>query len=100
MPTPGVTVVRRADRVVVRLVEVAVLVVVAEVAAVVEAEADGCSGAFVFCTCVAANAVMPDSEVSVIAVAMPRRIALERMSGFVLDRVRIRLADHAAPRGA
>jgi len=40
----------------------------------------------VFCTWVAANAVIPEREVSVIAVARPRRIALERMRGELFGR--------------
>ena len=99
VPTPEVIVVRRDDRVVVRLVDVLVDVDDAD-AAVVDAEADGCSGAFVFCTCVAANAVIPESEVSVIAVAIPRRIALERMIGFVFERVCMSIGDHATARRA
>ena len=89
VPTPDVMVVRR-ERVEV-VVDVDVLVdAFAEVVAadVVAADVDeaGCSGAFVFCTWVAANAVMPEREVSVIAVARPRRIALERMRGELFGR--------------
>jgi hypothetical protein len=47
--------------------------------------ADGCSGAAAFCRCVAANEVMPPSDVRVIAVATPRRSTLELINGaFVL----------------
>jgi hypothetical protein len=41
----------------------------------------GRSGAAAFCTCVAANALMPPSDETVTAVASPRRIRLERISG-------------------
>jgi hypothetical protein len=58
--------------------------VAAGVAAVVVAAADGCSGAAVFCRCIAANEVMPPSEVRVIAVATPRRTTLELINGAFL----------------
>jgi hypothetical protein len=51
------------------------------VAAVVVVAADGCSGAAAFCRCVAANEVMPPSDVRVIAVATPRRSTLELING-------------------
>ena len=84
MPTPDVTVVRRlrVDVVVEGLVVVVELVVVD----VEDFDAAGCRGAFVFCTCVDANAVMPEREVSVSAVASPRRIALLRMRGALFGR--------------
>jgi hypothetical protein len=53
--------------------------VAAVAAAVVEAE--GWSGAALFCTCVAANALIDASDVSVAAVAMARSSTAERMSG-------------------
>ena len=78
--TPVIVVDRR---VVVEVRDVAAGVAVGVTAAVV-VEADGCSGAAVFCTCVAANEVMPPSEVSVSAVARPRSTTLERINGAVL----------------
>jgi hypothetical protein len=94
--TPEVTVVRR------RVVVVAAVAAGAAVAAAtfVFADAAGWSGAFVFCTCVAAKAVMPERDVRVSAVATPRRIALERMSGAVLVRFCMSLEDHAGALGA
>ena len=74
--TPVIVVDRR---VVVAVRDVAAGVAVAAAAVVVDAE--GCSGAAVFCTCVAAKAVIPPSDESVTAVAIPRRITLERMRG-------------------
>jgi hypothetical protein len=47
----------------------------------------------VFCTCVAAKEVIPPSEVSVIAVATPRRTTPERMRG-LLDRSFMRYKDN------
>jgi hypothetical protein len=44
-------------------------------------DAAGLSGAALFCTCVAANALIDASDVSVAAVAMARRSTAERMSG-------------------
>jgi len=91
VPTPEVTVVRRRPVVVVDVdVVVPGVLVVARDDVVVAVVADGCSGAFVFWTCDAANAVMPESDVRVIAVAIPRRIALDRTSGLGFERVRMR----------
>jgi hypothetical protein len=56
---------------------------------VVVALAAGWSGAAAFCTCVAAKAVIPPSEDSVTAVAIPRRITLERISGDVFFAMRV-----------
>jgi hypothetical protein len=53
---------------------------VATVAAVV-VDAEGWSGAALFCTCVAAKALIDASDVSVAAVAIARRTTAERMSG-------------------
>jgi hypothetical protein len=93
--TPEVTVVRRLRVDVAVEVFVVVLpvvdAVVEDLAAVDELDAAGCSGAFEFCTCVDANAVIPESDVSVIAVAKPRRIALERMRGFAFERLCMRV---------
>jgi hypothetical protein len=74
--TRPVTVVPR----VVALREVGAGVGEAAVTAVV-VEADGWSGAALFCTWVAANALIDASDVSVAAVAMARRSTAERMSG-------------------
>jgi hypothetical protein len=52
---------------------------IAAVAAVVET--DGLSGAALLCTCVAANALIDASDVSVAAVAIARSSTAERMSG-------------------
>src|SRR5205823_14277099 len=61
---------------------VAVGAAVAAAATVVDdAGAAGFSGAASFCTCVAANAVIEASELSVTAVARERRSSEERMSG-------------------
>ena len=49
--------------------------------AVDELDAEGLSGAESFCTCVAANADIDASEVSVTAVAAARRSSEERMRG-------------------
>jgi len=79
-----VVVVTRPVTVVVREVAVRAVGAGIAVAAAVEdvvVEAAGWSGAAVFCTCVAANAVMLARDVSVAAVAMARRITPERMSG-------------------
>jgi hypothetical protein len=78
--TPVIVVDRR---VVVEVRDVAAGVAVGVTAAVV-VEADGCSGAAAFCTCVAAKEVIPPSDVSVIAVATPRSTTLERINGAVL----------------
>jgi hypothetical protein len=57
-------------------------VAVADVATVVDdTGTDGFSGAASFCTCVAANAVIDASEVSVTAVARERRNSDERTRG-------------------
>ena len=81
--TPGVTVVRR---------RAAVGVGVATAATVVPSGAVGLSGAAVFWTCVAANAVMLVAESSVTAVANPRSARLELMSGVFLG---METGDHA-----
>jgi hypothetical protein len=83
VPTPGVRVVDRRVVVLVRAVGAG-----AGVGAAVVVAAVGCSGAAAFRTWVPANAVMPPREVSVIAVASPRSIVLERMSGEALDGAR------------
>jgi hypothetical protein len=75
--TRPVTVVVR--EVVVTAVDAGVAVAVAVDAVVVEAA--GLSGAASFCTCAAAKAFMLARDVSVTAVAMPRRSTPERMSG-------------------
>jgi hypothetical protein len=79
-----VVVVTRPVTVVVREVTVPAVGAGVAVAAAVKdvvVEAAGWSGAAMFCTCVAANAVMLARDVSVAAVAMARRITPERMSG-------------------
>jgi hypothetical protein len=100
----------RAAVVVVATLDVSVVdrlvVVVCEVGAGVasdvarEAGALGANGAAAFCTCVAANAVMPPSDDSVMAVANPRRIALERISGEVFEGARfgMRSGEHVGRR--
>jgi hypothetical protein len=93
--TPAPSVVRR------RVVVDGEVLVVVEVAAVdaLGADADtGWSGAFVFRTCVPANAVIPVSDARVIAVASPRSIALERTRGVVLGRSCIRTRTTRATR--
>jgi hypothetical protein len=79
---------------VVALREVGAGVGVAAVAAVVVEE--GRSGAALFCTCVAANALIDASDVSVAAVAMARRTTAERMSG-ERDGMRTRTARRRRP---
>jgi hypothetical protein len=73
---PEVTVVRRWVVVVARDVGAG-----AGVASLAVVDALGLSGATAFCTCVDANAVMPASEETVIAVATARSTVTERMSG-------------------
>ncbi len=84
MRVAAVVVVTRPVSVVVR--DIVVRVVGAGVTATVCADAlvpedEGCSGAALFCTCVAANAVIDASDVNVAAVASARRTMPERMSG-------------------
>lgn len=76
-------VVTRPVTVVVREVVVRAGVTTAGVVADVEVVVDavGCRGAAAFCTCVAANALMDASDVSVAAVAIARSTTPERMSG-------------------
>ena len=76
--TDDVIVVRRLVDVVARGVAVGAA------ATVVVDGADGCSGAAVFWTCVAAKAVMPPTERKVTPVAMARSATLEVMRGRLL----------------
>jgi hypothetical protein len=89
--TPDVTVLRR--------VVVVLAAVGAGVATAATVPVVGFSGAFTFWTCVAANALMPVKDDTVIAVAAARRTSVERTSGAVFPGERVMSDSRPSRRG-